>query len=635
MSNDVVKAYNWWNYHINERVLIPKPSFNSNITPPECIIPQKAYIAWSDVCPFFQYLNIDQTDIQKYWEFVQKVVAFFCPDQQIPNPISNFPDFIVKLYSIRDLLLPKSVSMCLKFIDTFKPQNTLSESRTNSTENKSKSKSKNSDSMNSNQIICSLNSTTNFFYQSSASFCLYNLPLYFLDPILYFQTLITLKSINHPLWSHVLSNSKVIDAFFEMHTSFIIPLPSYSTTEYWDHRLYLSEILYQLIDHIYVGNNSTTILKTHPKAFQFTLKFTECSIKLLKTAPYSISVIFFRYIIRILKICQYKIPSDQLKPLCLQFLLNLDKCDSPLVSLCVQFLLKMKPLLIPSSRILRVISKRGLRNLNDIEILSILCEGNNALQIITLLCRFALSSKLWHRACICEAVSIVNKYSERNDVKDWFQLFVRRLFIFLSIASSKMRYRTRCLLITESLSSMLSLRLVWLQQAVLIGAASIWSTKIFPPYFKNFFPLSASLDEVIVHELELFANSDIELKCFPFDQSRGTLVLPPVADLHKKTRSSLTKRSNGYGFDTGNQAAVSSSFSVGMSRQRRVGSRGKSCGNEKDDVSGAAVVTKTSKAAVRVGNRKKRPEPLIKKPSGAKQPRPLASAIYISPIHKR
>lgn len=628
MSNDVIEAYKWWNYHINEKTLIQKIDFNSNIKPPECIMPQKAYITWSDICPFFQYLNIDQTDIQKYWEFVQKVVTFFCPDQQIPNPISHFPEFVVKLYLIRDLLLPKSVLMCLKFIDTFVSKKALTEQKSN--KSTLKSKNKNPDSTNLNQIIFPINNNENILRQSSASFFLYNLPLYFIDPILYFQTLITLRSLNHPLWSNVISNSKAIDAFFEMHTNFILPLPSYSPIEYWEHRLYLSDTLFQLIEHIFVGNSSSSIIKIHPKAFQFTIKFVECSIKLIKTAPYSFSAVFFRYITRVIKICQNKIPSDQLKPLCLQFLLNLDKSESPLTPLAIKFLLKMKPNLIPISRIVRMISKRGIKNLSDIEILSFLCEGSNILQILMLLCQFSISNKLWHRACITEAISIIVRFPDRNDIKDWFLLFLRRLFIFVSIASSKMKYKTRTLLIVESLASMMSVRLFWLQQAVLIGAASIWSTKIFPPYFKNFFPISASQDEVIVHELELFANSDIELKAFPFDPEKGTLLLPPLIDIHKKTKSSLAKRTNSKtnsNYNRNGQTVVSSSFSVGLSRQKRANSRcerGKSCGTDS-----------TTKGGIKSGAQKKRPEPLIKKPSGAKQSRPLASAIYISPIHRR
>lgn len=637
MSNEEDQAYQWWNSHVNEKALISKSNCSLNISPPECIMPQKAYIAWSEICPFFQYLNIDQTNIQKYWEFIQKIVSFFCPDQPIPNPISHFPEFIVKLYSIREILLPRSVPMCLNFINAFVSRNNIPEQKINiqksSNKNINKGKSKNSEIINSSQIICKIHNNETFFCQTPAAFCLYNLPLYFIDPILYFQTLITLRASKHSLWNYVLSSTKVVDAFFEMHTNFISPLPAYSSMEYWEHKLYLSDTLFQLIEHIFVGNNSSSILKNHPKAFQFTIKFVECSIKLTKTAPYSVSIIFFRNITRIFKIIQNKMPTEQLRPLCLQFLLALDKSNSSLTPLAIRFLMKMKPQVILFSRIIRMISKRGIRDLSDIEILSSFCEGSNVLPILILLCRFSLLSKLWHRACINEVLGIISKYPDRNDVKDWFQLFVRRLFIFISISSTKFRYKTRTLLLVESLSSMTSIRLSWLQQVILISAASIWSTKLVPPYFRNFFPTTASQDDVIVHELELFANSDIDLKYFPFDPLKGTLVLPPLVDSHKSSsKSSLAQRtvkrpihsnSNNTNHSHNGLGSSSVSFSAGSKKST----------SKSDKFSGRC---ETSKVGLRAAAQKKRPEPLIKRPSGTKQAaRPLASAICISPIHRR
>lgn len=644
MSHEAAEAFQWWNSHVNENVIVTKSNSKSNISPPECIMPQKALIAWSNICPFFQYLNIDQTDIQKYWESIQKIVSLFYPNEKIPNPISNFPDFIIKLYLIRDVLFPKTVPMCLKFINANMSENKLHEEKninkqiSNTAHNKAngKNKNRNSNQAPPNQTI-SLIDCNNCFGNNPASFCIYNLPLYFLDPVLYFQTLLTLRSSNHPFWQNAISNTKVVDAFFEMQTNFILPLPAFSANEFWEHRLYLSDILFHLIEHIFIGNNATSILKSHPKAFQFTIKFVECCIKLAKNASFGISVVFFRYIIRILKIAQNKIPNDQIKTLSLQFLLNLDKSNSSLVPLAVSFLLKMKPLVIPHSRIIRMISKRGIRDLSDIEIIPSLCEGNNILQILTLLCRSAISNKLWHRACMSEIIGIINRFSERIDVKDWFQIFIRRIFIFISIASSKMRYRTRTLLLVESLASMSITRISWLQQAILIGAASIWSTKIVPPYFKNFFPLLSSPDDLTIHELESFANSDIILKSFPFDAYKGTLILLPIIDIHKNPKTSLAQRttkrtlnkanSNNTSFiypKYGCPSASSASIPLGLNHHKTSSRSDKFTGR-----SGA------SKATKKTGSQKKRPEPLIKKPSGNKQSRPLASALCVSPLHRR
>ncbi|OHT02883.1 hypothetical protein TRFO_06934 [Tritrichomonas foetus] len=550
MTNEEEEAYLWWNLRIEE-----KPNDSS---PPNSLVPRKAFLAWSHICPYFQKFHIDTNDAEKYWEFIQKTVATYCPNEQVPNPVTNFPQFVLKLYQLRDLLQPKNVQQCVNLVNIYKPN-------------------------------------------CVGTFCLYDMPVYFLDPILYFKTLISLRYSNHILWKNVISNAKIVDAFFEMHSNFIAPLPKGSSDEFWFQRLCLTEILFLLIDSIISGNNTATIMKNHPKCFQFASKFIECCIKLAGNASLSLSAIFFRYAIRILKVSHNKIPHDQFKSLSVQLLKTLDKANSPLIHLAFKFVFQLKPLVVPYSRVLKMISNRGIRSLSDIEIVSSFCEGNCILPVIIFLCKSALSSKLWHRACFSEITTLLQKHSSRNDVRDWFQLFIRRLFIYIAIASSKMRYRTKTLLLVESLASIMTIRLLWLQQCILINAASMFSTKNVPPYFKNFFPISAPVDDVVVHEYESFSTIELNLKIFPFDENKGTLVLPPLVDIHNQ-HLPASQRSQGCRANSRNDRVLS----------------GRPDGR-----------------VLKTGTQKKRPEPLIKKSAGTKPTRPLASAICVTPIHRR
>lgn len=617
MSNEENEAFEWWNANTLEiPSRINRSTEISPIPPPECILPKKAFLNWSHICPYFQYINTNYDDIQKYWESISKNLSFFLPNQQIPNPISQFPQFILKLYSIRDILLPHSVPTCLKFLELY--QNSIPPIVISQFNNlKSHSKSKSIKSPNTQAVIPQKNT-----FPLPSGFCLYNIPLYFIDPNLYFRTLNELFYSNHFLWKHFISNAKIIDAFFEMHINFISPILAESGREFWDQRLNLTEILFQLTNHIFTNNNSATILKNHPKAYVYTCKFIECTNKLACKASYCDSIRFFRYLIRVIKLAQNKIPSDQLKPLCIQFLNGFDRCQSSLFSLAVQFLLKLKLQIVPHSRIIRLILNRGIRELTDIEIISKLCEGNNIMSSLMLLCRLSITSKLWHRACFNEIITIVTKYSERNDVKEWFQNFVRRLFIFVSIASSRLKYRTRTLFIVESLSNLMTIRLLWLQQTVLVAATSIWSSKLVPPYFRSFFPVNSQPDDLLIHELEVFIGNNVTLKTFPFDPNRGTLLLP-FADLHKTQKALMSHRSHNninahFNFNPPpNLPFASNPYRTNTRNDNKLSSR-----------------SEATKSSMKITIQRKKPEPLIKKPKSTKQARNLISAFGITPLHR-
>ena len=552
---DENEAFKWWNSLFTN-------ASDVNLRP-SLIESKKAFFVWTKICPYFQSIKVDYDNSQVYWETMQKAVGQFVPNDEVPNPITNFSDFIKTLYSLRNILYPKNASSCLKLVNVYKAQ-------------------------------------------KPGAFCLYKLPLYFLDPINYFKTLTTLQYMNHPLWKNAISNAKVVDTFFEMHSNFITLLPASASSSFWEQRIYIIETLFQLNDHIVAGNSQANVLKNHPKGFQYSAKLLECCIKLINTAPFSVKVVLFRYIIRILKISNNKFQPDVMKILSTKFILKLDKTDSQLTLLAVKFIFSFRPFIIQPARIIKMISSRGIKSTSDIEILSFLCEGTSTLSIIIFLCRSALTYKLWHRACISEVAMLIQKYSNKNDVRDWLSLFIRRLFIFIGIASSKFKYKTRTLLLIETLSSLQKTKITWLQQAIQAGASSINSTRSVPPYFKNFFPISGQVDDITVHEFESFSKyENLKLKVFPFDSKKGTLTLPPLVDIH-------------------NQHLPSSQKSFGIRVNSR-NDRASSCRNEIRSAHQAAVLQA----------QKKRPEPLIKKPSGTKSTRPLASAICVTPIHRR
>jgi hypothetical protein len=263
----------------------------------------------------------------------------------------------------------------------------------------------------------------------------------------------------------------------------------------------------------------------------------------------------------------------------------LDSRDWSLFPLGLHFLLSLKQSVVSRSRVVRMIAARGIRSLTDIEIVTRLAEGQSVIPALAFLAKSALLVKLWHRACVEGIKGLLLKFSSRADVRGFFGSFIRRLFVFVAISAARVKYRGRALLVCESLASFLSAKLLWLQQSVLPGAASIATTRSFPAYFKSFFPTTAQVDDSLVHEFEAFSIGSLHLKTFPFDVVKGTLVAPPLIDSGHRSLPRIERC---------------------LQSQTRV--------------------------TVRRGAKKS--EPLIRKPAAMK-PRPLASTVCVPRIHRR
>ena len=530
------EAVLWWNLRLGRE--------DDPYSEPECFDPSDAFLIWPKVCPFLQQLIPAEAEPDRYWRAVMSVISRFV--EGVPNPLENFPLFVEKLYEIRGVFAPKNVGEALLLIEKLQTRDL-------------------------------------------ANFVIYKLPSLVQEPLLYFDTMLALHEMNHKLWKTIVVNPSLIDAFFELHDGFIQPLPANASEAAWKHRLHLSETLFLLIrDSSKATGKSATLAS----------KLIDLNVKLLGTAPLEYSGSFLRYTMKLMKSSQKKIPKEQLHSRAVQILLALDRVNSPLLRVALNFLLSLKPAVVSSARIIKMISHRGIRSVLDLEIIGEIAEGPSLLPAVFLLCRTAISEKLWHRACMNEVKGLLVKFSSRADVREWFQLFVRRLFVFVAVAYQKMRYRTRTLMLCETLSSMLNVKLLWLQQSILTAASSIIATKIYPHYFKSFFPVTAPADEVIIHEFESFANNPVPLKLFPFDPVKGSLMLPPLVDLH----GHLSQRS------------------------LKLNERSSTQASDRNDV---------RLAFMKRSIHKKRGDPLIKRPSGIKQARPLASAICVMPVHRR
>jgi hypothetical protein len=403
--------------------------------------------------------------------------------------------------------------------------------------------------------------------QTIPQFVLYECPHFFRDPLLYLKTLLSLHDHHYPLWQSFARNFTFIDSFFELHRDFITPHSS------WECRLCLTELLYQMFS-------------ANPKCAPFISTFADRCIDCAISAPLGPSATFLRHAVASLPLLHGV--KDQIRPRVQRLIHGLDRADSPLFRMALGFVLRMRPPVFSARRALRIVTGREMRSIADIEIVAALVDNKTVLHALAFLGEAALASKIWHRACMVEIQVILVNWSVRADVRAIFEQFVKRVFVFLALAARQASAAGQAVLICESLSAFLSLRLGWIEPCILSCAASLMATRVFPSFIKCFFPTTALVDDALLRELDMNSQRRLSLggKCqlfhnlligeAPFISGVPTVPMPAVADI------------------------------------------------------GSVPVTSTP-----IPDRVRTRTDLIKKPLNGKVMRPLASAIFVPSMHRR
>lgn len=474
-STEDCLAYQWWNSQISQI-----KNLNQS---PEVVLPSEAHEIWSKICPIFLLFVIDEQDVRTYWESIQTIVKMFISDQvTVPNPISHFPEFIQILYTYQDILIPKNVDYCIYFIKKFG-------------------------------------------FHDAAHFLLYQSPVFFIEPVLYLETLLELRHMDHFLWNDFVKNSYLVDAFFEMYNSFLLPVTQESSNATYTHRILLCEVFYSLI-HDSIDN--------HPNILSVINKFLDSAITLATSASNDTIFPVYRAIFSTYDLIDSRalLSKSDLNGRSMQLF------ESATNYLAFKFLYGKQYITPP--QVLSVISHRGITSLADLTILSEIAGSCQPAPHITVVLRQAIASKVWHRACFSILRRLAARlWCGRQDARDFIVVVVRRLFVWVSLAAMRRRYGVRALLLCESLASLADTRVPWLQQAVLSAAVSIVSaSKPAPVYFRSFFPSGggAPVDDTLLHEWDTFSQS-ARLKTFPFDACSGALIMPPARESQAMQRA--------------------------------------------------------------------------------------------------
>jgi hypothetical protein len=426
----------------------------------------------------FLLFVINEQDTRSYWESVHSIVAMFDSTSDIPHPLTDFPQFITRVFSLRNVLNPQTVTHSLAFIDKFG-------------------------------------------FHDSAHFFLYQSPVFLCDPVLYLDTILYLRRRHHKLWTSFVANPKLSDAFLQLYSSFIIPITRPASSRFWQHRILMTEALYAMIEDVF---------PSHPDILRLSSSFLDSCIPLFQNASYEVGVCLIRPILGLISALTGTMPRDQLQTRMMRLVAILHHSNSAHFLMAVRFAVTIRPIILNHSHVVKLITARGVRCLEDLEVLALMTSESSVINVLSQLVLSAITNHFWMRACFSLIQEILFKFSVKPDVHDCFTVIARRLFLFVALAHLRKKYRARSLCLCECLLSLMQSNAGGFGP-VIAGIASAVGARPMPFFFGHLFAISqVCVDDATIHEYELLLGAKLCLKTFPFDPKRKSLALQTIKE---------------------------------------------------------------------------------------------------------
>ena len=103
----MAEAFGWWNSTVS--------GLPAEHRPPRCTVPEATTCVFAKILPILS-INVRPTKSdQEYWNDLRMFVARFLCTQSVPDPLTEFSEFLVFLYNKKGVLCPKNVNDCIQF----------------------------------------------------------------------------------------------------------------------------------------------------------------------------------------------------------------------------------------------------------------------------------------------------------------------------------------------------------------------------------------------------------------------------------------------------------------------------------------------------------------------------------------
>lgn len=418
MTNDVVgKSMDWW------------MSCTGNSVESRCQVldPNDSMSIWINEIPLVIIFH-SNFNVKSYWEDVKDILEKFTVDF-VPDPQSNFKDFVEFLFKNVLMLNPCSVQQCKLFAERTK-------------------------------------------YTLQPSVIIHTLPFICKRPDFYVEVLLNCKRSNSKLWKALIADECAVAGLFLLLCDAMKPTTNESKN-IWEFRINVLELLAYIIDEIAGDVDRIYLLIT---------KLIDKIMSMIENCPlfaeYNMVNIGFKALETFRR---YTLKRD-FQNKAIQFFRVLYPLDS--FYFATEMNCSKKYHLIPNRNIINIICENGINRLSDIEFLMSKTDVYSAPLAISALIDKVNEDIVWIRVCMHAISVITEKYPSKMEAREILCNFIKGSFAFICTPTNIPLVKTKALILAEAISKLQLLDLRWVNSSI---HNTLNLMKCMPNYMSLFF----------------------------------------------------------------------------------------------------------------------------------------------------
>lgn len=434
------------------------------------IVSQEKFL---QLCPYYYFLAFDIQDKEEYWKNIHHKLCLKVRTDVVPDPLQDFSNFLDYIHMKKSLFCPTTFNELKDHLEFFD-------------------------------------------HSDIETYLVYECPLIFKTPSNYLRMLTYVQGQQHEIWLKIKNDSYLVDILIEKFNGMFVIHNKNCSKDVWDTYVMLCSFYYNLYFRT---------CKYNVSSYQCA-KYVEFMFNLIPNAPNQQALSILTIIFDIIRLGTRRVRLESISSALQDLLTNSISFNNDVYRYLIMYAINNSNI-IPLQRVVSTMIKKGITSTFEINILLNISELINPLQIITFLLKTAHFSKLFHRSCMYASRKIIRKYIpgiSKKELEDFVKMYIKKSFQSISLCFSKQKYKTRVLLMIESLSSLYQLKQEWVKNLLNNYSASIYAKENVPYYFRMFFPQAGAVDDSFLKEITMLQNiENFPYKTFPFDINRNSL----------------------------------------------------------------------------------------------------------------
>lgn len=462
------EAFRWWN-----AILSPDRDASSV---PELQEELEMSVIWASISPLVHVWLASISNYENYWNEVVNIIKMLLSTDEVPDPVTNFPEFIIFLYNNQSKLRLETIENCVSYINEFCKDN-----------------------------------YPNFFLK--------HLIAAISNPSLLIHIYNHLHKSQNPKWVKFITENGSIERIVDLFITFLEqnsePNKSHSNTE---DNLELADLLTSLI--IQAGPEITL-------AENVFSSFYARLLKLIKYSSNADSVTFLRCLFQ-LNDCWLPNTTEEDAHSRISSLFASTTTSRMVRKIVLKYCLQHVGKYITADQYVEMLLKQPPNTIHEMQALhdaALMAGEESQLTVMRFFSRKMTMSKIYMRLSASYLADILMKLGHNDEAMKWFKLFISGLFCFFKIATAKNKYKHRILQLCAVLSEDTFSLVPWARQCIEYAASACYQSFNGVQFISSFFQLKKLSNVENFQNLFKRLNSSTgKLKTFPFKFNSSTLI---------------------------------------------------------------------------------------------------------------